>query len=292
MHRPPFPVSFAFVLMMVALVGCRSTPKHFAFRGLVVGKSSNQLTVNAQDIPGFMAAMTMPYPVKDPEAFEKIQPGDAITANLIVAKDKSYWLENAVVVGHASGTTADTATHVEEEESSSVLGMPVPDVPMVNQDGKTIRLSDFKGKSVLVTFTYTRCPFPNFCPAISNEFASIQRELSKTPEFYKKTHLVSISLDPANDTPAVMREYGLSRLDDHAGGFAHWDFVATKPEDLKALAAAFGLTYYSQDSLITHTMRTVLVTPQGTIANIWDGSEWRQPELLDAIIKQLASASS
>ena len=103
-------------------------------------------------------------------------------------------------------------TVIEEENGSSIIGAPVPDVPMVNQDGKTIHLSNFKGKTVLVTFIYTRCPFPTFCPLLSSEFASIQRELFKTPELYQKTHLVSISLEPTYDIPPVMRKYGLFYL--------------------------------------------------------------------------------
>ena len=94
---------------------------------------------------------------------------------------------------------------------------------------------------------------------------------------------MSISLEPAYDSPPVLRKYGLSYLHNDSAGFAHWDFVSTKPEDLQTLATAFGLTYYEQKTLITHNMRTVLVTPNGAVANVWDGSEWRQPELVDAI---------
>jgi protein SCO1/2 len=286
MHRRHVPAVLALVFMLAACGGCGISQKHYDLRGRVLAKSADQLTVNQQDIPGFMPAMTMPYPVKDAEALEKIQPGDEITANLVVDKNKSYWLENVVVIGsigRGSTTTAIDTTVIEEANGNSIIGAPVPDVPMVNQDGKTIHLSNFKGKIVLVTFIYTRCPFPTFCPLLSSEFASIQRELFKTPELYQKTHLVSISLDPAFDTPPVLRKYALSYLHNDSSGFAHWDFVSTKSEDLQTLAAAFGLTYYGKDNLITHSMRTVLVTPNGTVANVWDGSEWRQPELLDAI---------
>jgi protein SCO1/2 len=288
MHRRRFPAAFALLFLIAAFGGCRPSQKNYALRGRVVAKNADQLTVNQEDIPGFMPAMTMPYPVKDTEALEKIQPGDAITANLVVNKDKSYWLDKVVLLGslgRGSESTAANTTEVEEENSSSIIGASLPEVPLVNQDGKTIHLSNFKGKTVLVTFIYTRCPFPTFCPLLSSEFASIQRELSKSPELYQKTHLLSISLDPANDTPPVMRKYGLSYLHNDSAGFAHWDFVSTKPEDLQTLAAAFGLTYYAKDNLITHSTRTVLVAANGTVANMWDGSEWRQPELIDAIAK-------
>lgn len=276
---------FALVFVFAFLGGCRSSQKHYALRGRVLAKSADQLTVIQQEIPGFMAAMTMPYPIKDREGFAVVQPGDAITADLIVQGGKNYWLENIVVIGNAHTSVAtDTDELATEDESGvSVVGTHIPDVRLVNQDGKTIHLSDFRGRAVLVTFIYTRCPFPTFCPLLSSEFASIHHELLNEPEIYKKTHLVSITLDPAYDTPPVLRKYALGYLKNDNAGFAHWDFVSTTPQDLQIISGAFGLTYFKQESLITHTMRTVLLARDGTIVRIWDGSEWRQAELIDAV---------
>jgi protein SCO1/2 len=279
------PVSCGVLCVSVFLSGCGLFQKHYALRGRVLAKSSSDVTVNQENIPGFMPPMTMPYAVKDLEALEKVQPGDAITADLVV-RGKTYWLDHVVIIGSAgrgSVSTATDNTDIEDENGTSVIGAMVPDLKLVNQDGKTLHLSNFKGKTVLITFIYTRCPFPTFCPLLSSEFAAIQRELAKTPGLYKQTHLISVSLDPAYDTPPILRKYGLGYLKDDPSGFAHWDFVVTSPEDLKTFAGAFGLTYFEQDNLITHSMRTILVTPDGTVANIWDGSEWRQPELVDAI---------
>jgi protein SCO1/2 len=275
----------ALVCLSAVLTGCGLFTKHYVLRGRVLAKSTADVTVNQENIPGFMPPMTMPYPVKDLEALEKVLPGDAIHADLVV-QGKKYWLDHVVIIGSAgrgSVSTATDNTDIEDENGASVIGAPVPDLKLVNQDGKIIHLGDFKGKAVLITFIYTRCPFPTFCPLLSSELASIQRELAKTPELYKNTHLVSVSLDPAYDTPPVLRKYGLGYLKNDSSGFAHWDFVRTSPEDLKTFASSFGLTYFEQDDLITHSMRTVLVKPDGTVANIWDGSEWRQPELVDAM---------
>jgi protein SCO1 len=285
-------VLLGLAFVFAAVGGCKSSQKHYALRGRVLVKSSDQLTVYQESIAG-MPAMSMPYPVKDTKALEQVQSGDQITADLVVAGQKD-WLENVVVTGggDGSGSTAtdnggpppSTAIQpIEDENGYSMIGAQLPDIPLTNQAGKTIHFGDFKGKTVLVTFIYTRCPFPTFCPLLSSEFASIQRELVKNPELYEKTHLVSISLDPAYDTPPVLRKYGLGYLKNNPAGFAHWDFVSTKPKDLQTLAGAFGLTYFKQQNLLTHGMRTVLVKPNGTVASIWDGSEWRQPELLAAM---------
>jgi len=192
-----------------------------------------------------------------------------------VDEKKAYWLDNLLVTASA-GPESVSATTAEDLEP----GAEIPDVALIDQDGKTIHLSEFKGKAVLITFIYTRCPFPTFCPLISNEFASVERELKNTPGDYKRTHLVSISLDPSWDTPPVMRKYGLSYLHDDPAGFAHWSFVSTSPADLGKLAAAFSLTYFKKDNQITHSLRTVLLATDGTVAKMWAGNEWRKQEVL------------
>ena len=228
--------------------------------------------------------MTMPYVVKDPEGFGKVQPSDIIRADVIVAPGNKFWLERIIVTGkgvpRASGDAG--ASHV------LMIGEKVSDVPMINQDGKAIHFSQFKGEAVLLTFIYTRCPFPDFCPLLSSRFAAIQSELAKNAEEYRSTHLISISLDPDYDKPAVLREYGLKYIGHDPAGFQHWDFVSTTPADLQKLVADFGLDYSEQNSQISHSMNTVLLAADGTVADMWPGNEWQTSEVLDVIHHVLA----
>src|SRR5208337_4863905 len=106
------------------------------------------------------------------------------------------------------------------------IGEKVPDLQLVNQDGRPFHFSDFKGKAVLVTFIYTRCPMPAFCPRLSSQFAKIHDALAKTPDDYDRTHLLTISFDPKYDTAPVLRRYGLAYLDNNAEGFSHWSFAS------------------------------------------------------------------
>ena len=258
--------------------------KHYTLRGRIVAKSdggSALLSVQNEDIPGFMPAMTMPYPVKDPQGMAAVEPGDQITADVVVEDSDTYWLEHLAITDKGGRGSVPAATTPHE----LLPGEPVPDVPLINQDGKTLHLSQFKGKAVLVTFIYTRCPLPTFCPLISSEFAAIHKEMAKTPEDYKKTHLVSISLDPAYDTPPVLHKYGLAYLLDDASGFAHWDFVSTSPADLQKLASAFGLQYVVQNNQISHSMNTILLSSDGTVAKTWPGNEWKTSEVAAALKK-------
>lgn len=271
------------VCLGILLSGCQSKTKHFDLKGQVLDKKSgtNEITVKHEDIPGFMSAMTMSYSVKDRDGFRQVEPGDVIAADVITAKNgNEYWLEN-IRITDASGRKTIKPGTVHRLD----IGERVPDLSLVNQDGKSFRLDDFKGKAVLITFIYTRCPMPTFCPRLSGQFAKIQDDLAKTPIDFAKTHLVTISFDPKYDTPPVLRKYGLAYLDNDPAGFSHWDFASAKEGDLRKIADAFGLEYFEEDNQIAHSMVIVLMSPEGTVAKYWS-TEWTTVELEDALRQQ------
>jgi protein SCO1/2 len=268
------------MLLLTVSVGCNRTRK-YPLQGEVVGKNiaTNEITVKHGDIPGFMMAMAMPYRVKDPAVVQEVQPGDKIAAQVIVGKDPSdYWLEDVRITDESARGQAKPAAALH----MLMPGERVPDVALINQDGRTIHLSDFAGKALLVTFLYTRCPMPDFCPRLSSQFARIHDELKKIPGGYNKTHLLTVSFDPKHDTPAVLHKYGLSYLDGDENGFSHWDFASTNPTDLRRLAQAFSLRYEEADNLISHTMSIVLIAPDGTVAKFWS-TDWTWTELMQCM---------
>lgn len=276
-------VAIPLACLLVA-VSCRNSARHYTLHGRVLAKdqATARITVDNEDIPGFMPPMTMSYTVKDAPGLERLAPGDRITADVVVVNN-SYWLEHVIVTDQSKrGTVSATQPHV------LLPGEQVPDVPLSNQDGKIVHLSDFRGKAVLLTFIYTRCPFPNFCPLITSQFAKIHRILAQDPAIYPKTQLVSVSLDPAYDTPPVLRQYGLDYLQGDVSGFAQWEFVSTSPSDLQKLAAAFGLVYFKENNQITHSMDTILLSPDGTVKQTWSGNDWTLSQVI-AAIKDAAS---
>jgi protein SCO1/2 len=282
------PVGYNLILcLLLTLAGCKGSPTTYTLTGRVISKqpATQQLIVDNDDIPGFMSAMTMPYKVKDPDGFQKVQPADVIRANVIVGKPGEFWLEHLAVIGKA------TKQPQVELAAPQVLmiGDNVPDVPLLNQDGKTLHFGQLKGKLVLLTFIYTRCPFPDFCPLLSTKFAAIQKELAKNPDEYKKTHLISITLDPKFDLPPVLHAYGLPYLDHDPKGFEHWDFVSTTPADLLKLTGSFGLAYSEENSQINHSLNTILLAADGTVADMWPGNEWQTSEVLDVMRHSLAT---
>ncbi len=266
------------LLLLTASVGCNRTRK-YPLQGEVIAKDAmaGEITVKHGDIPGFMSAMTMPYRVKDPSVIRELQPGDKVAAEVVVGNDPSaYWLEDVRIT--------DESGRVQEKPPAAphmlMPGQRVPDVSLINQDGRTIHLSDFAGRALLVTFIYTRCPMPDFCPRLSSAFAQIQKELDKTPSDYGKTHLLTVTFDPKYDKPSVLRKYGLTYLNGDESGFSHWDFASTNPTDLGRLAQAFGLHHEEQENQILHSMNIVLIAPDGTVAKSWS-TDWTWTELME-----------
>jgi protein SCO1/2 len=278
---------FTLVFLTSLLLGnCQSPPKSYVLTGRVVSKqpATGQMVIDNDNIPGFMPAMIMPYTVKDPDGMAKVQPADMVRADVIVSSKNEFWLEHVAVIGKSAARTSPDAASFPV----LMIGDKIPDVPFVNQDGKTLRLNQFKGKAVLLTFVYTRCPFPDYCPLISSRFAEIQRELAKNPEEYRNTHLLSLSLDPDYDKPPILRAYGLPYLDRDPKGFQHWDFGSTTSADLQKLLTSFGIDYGRQDGQISHSLNTILVAPDGTVAQMWPGNEWQTSEVVSVMRQSLA----
>jgi protein SCO1/2 len=160
---------------------------------------------------------------------------------------------------------------------------------MRNHDGRAIHLGQFKGKALLITFIYTRCPLPNFCPLVTHNFAVVEKQLSASPALLARTHLLTVSFDPEHDTPERLRAYGATYIgSDAKGAFAHWDFAAPDKPELLEMAKFFdlGITHEADDS-ITHTLSTTLVGPDGKVVRFYPGNEWTPDQVL-ADVKQAA----
>ena len=260
----------------------QSGTKRYAFKGKVMSVDKNARTANIDNepIPGFMDPMVMPYTIKPPAILDQLQPGDSITADVVVQPDNTYWLENVKVTAH-SQTPADKPTSSIHIPSP---GDQVPDFKLVNQNGQHTSLHQYRGETLLLTLIYTRCPFPDFCPRVSHEFAAIDRQVRADPSRYGKTHLLSISFDPAHDTPKVLRAYGFScAATKDPALFTHWEFSTIPQLELKEFANYFALTYNEDGGLITHSLSTAVVSPDGKIYRWYHGADWQASDLLTDI---------
>jgi len=165
-------------------------------------------------------------------------------------------------------------------------GDEVPNFTLLNQDNREIHIKDYRGKTLLLTFIYTRCPVPDYCTLMSDNFAQIDRALGENPELYGKTHLLSISIDPEYDTPKVLRSYGAAHTERYQNEtFAHWEFAGGTKEQVKEIAQFFGLTYIPQQDQIIHALRTVIIDSHGKVTKIYSGNDWKVDEVVEQLKK-------
>jgi protein SCO1 len=291
-------------LVMVVLAGCHSNSKAttgseadpvykvYKVRGKVesTNAATGEVTLNHEAIAGFMEAMTMPYKLRDASILGELHPGDVITADVLVsqAADADVFLDHIVVVAQGKPDYKPAVVyHVPSP------GDAVPNFALRNEDGRLIHLAQFRGRALLITFIYTRCPLPNFCPRVTRNFAVINRALAANPAAYGGTHLLSVSFDPEHDAPERLRAFGAQYIgSDAKDAFAHWDFaVPTKPV-LGEMARYFdvGITPGPEET-IQHTLSTTLVGRDGKVVRFYPGNEWT-PEQVMADIQQAQGHAS
>jgi protein SCO1/2 len=159
---------------------------------------------------------------------------------------------------------------------------------MVNQDAKDIRLNNFRGKALLLTFIYTRCPLPEYCNLMSTNFAEVDRQLQKEPDVYSKTHLLSITIDPEYDTPKVLRSYGAAHTERYQNEtFEHWDFASGTKDQIKGVAQFFGLRYFQGSDQIVHGLRTVIISPEGKVVKVYRDNQWKPEDVVGEMKRAL-----
>jgi protein SCO1 len=274
-------VPFVIFLLLTITTSCRkdtSNQKRYELKGKVVAveREKHSVTVAHEDIKDYMPAMTMPLPLRDDWAFEVLTSGDHISATLVV-DGTNFWLEDIVITQESADTNAPGPTGIVEAKD----GAEVPDFRLTNQSEQPIHLAQYRGKVLLLTFIYTRCPIPEYCTLMSQNFAQIEGELTKQPNLQQKTHLLSISIDPDYDTPAVLRSYGAAHTGKYGDEkFAHWEFATGTKDQIKGVAQFFGLRYYADADQIVHGLRTVLVTPEGKVAKVYRDNTWKPEEVI------------
>jgi protein SCO1/2 len=272
-----------FLVLALTAAACGSTPpsEHtYTVEGQVleVSPDHQQATVKHEEIKGFMMAMTMPYKVKDPQVLNGIAPGDLINGTLVVNPDGAFF--SAIrKVGEApleKPATAAAAT------TAAALGLkpgePVPDAEFVDENGGKKVFSAFKGAPLAVTFMYTKCPLPDFCPLMDRNFAAVQQALETDPAL-AKAHLVSISFDPASDTPAVLKKHASELKADPA----RWTFLTGDRDQIDQFGSRFGMTISraaDNPSNITHNLRTVIIDADGKLVKIYPGQDWKVDQVV------------
>ncbi len=269
----------ATLLVVAAGGGCGSAPPppqpapadRYPIEGQLLGVQldTGRVVLKHGEVAGYMGAMTMPFEVADRKALVERRPGDLVRATLVVEKTR-YYLEGLSGVGRAplpdsaSGPSASTGVHIVGP------GDPAPTTELVGHDGKPAGLASWAGQAGVVTFIYTRCPLPDFCPLLDRRFAEIQALAAGDKALEGRVRLLSVSFDPETDTRAVLAAHATA-----VGARDGWRFATAPAPTVDRFAAEFGVNVIREsDGSITHNLRTAVIGPDGRVAAIYSGNEW------------------
>ena len=285
MRTRPLAAPAALLTFVLALAACsRPAPapsdgsKRYPLKGRVesVDTARGRAVVAHDDIPGFMPAMTMEFTILDAAVLAALKPGDVIQAQLVYTADNRSWLEGVTVTAHgpAPAPAAAPAT------PAGKVGDAAPDVKLVDQDDRPLLLSSYRGQAVAVTFVFTRCPMPEYCPLMMTRFAEAARALAGDARLRESARLLSVSFDTKFDRPAVLRDYGARFQPKGLPPFSLWRFATGEPEPVRRLAEFAGLDYVEEQGTFTHTLRTAVIGPDGRLRTVRRGNDWPAAELV------------
>ncbi|MEO6872198.1 MAG: SCO family protein, partial [Chthoniobacterales bacterium] len=257
-------------------------PLHYQARGLIRGLPPDHKTLDIQheDIAGFMPSMTMPFELRNEKEISGLQIGDAVSFRLNVTQNDS-WIDQIQKIDPATlhlPTPAPTARSVKSDRLHE--GDVMPPFHLVDQNNQPISLATFRGHPLVITFIFTRCPLPNFCPRMSRDFAELQKSIkASSTEPLASTRLLSISFDPAHDSPAVLQHYGQAEGADPSV----WLLATGKPAEIQRLTKGFSVLVQLESGTISHSLATALIDKKGVIEKIWRGNAWTPAEVLQEL---------
>jgi protein SCO1/2 len=286
--------SLLLLTALLQVVGCgggapayesSAEARRYPITGVVRGVDAKggQISVAHETIPGLMDAMTMSFPVKEPWAVGVATAGDRLSGTLVVDQGRS-WIEGVSLSKPAAGEQATGgASSATDAGIGPAKGTPLPATPLRDQAGRTVTARDFAGRDLVITFIYTRCPLPDFCPLMMtrlNEAAARLRKAGRRDD----VQMVAISIDPERDTPEVLAAYGRQHITGEEGDpFRRWSLLTGTPAQVRAWAQFFTLTYEKERNEIAHGLRTAVVDRDGKVVGVLRGNQWTTNELMEML---------
>ncbi len=262
--------------------------KKYDVTGVVVqiDRQHKTLSVSCKDIPGYMEAMVMPFPVRDPKLLNGLEPGMGIDFSLVVEKDSSY-AENIRAHPFESLELDPTQARryklmenaMAAKSAANVLhvGQSVPDFSLTDQNRQRITLSQFAGKVVAITFIYTRCPRPDYCVRLSNNFGLLQKRFPN--RMSSDLILLTIVIDPIHDQPEALANYARTWKADARS----WHFLTGSLPEIQQLCRKFDMAFYPDEALLVHSFHTVVIDRQGKLAANLEGNDFTPQQLGDLV---------
>ena len=255
--------------------------KSFTVLGYIekIEMDGSRLVIDHDEMPDYMPAMIMPFTVKDPAESHDLSPGDQIRFTYIAEPTRS-WIEGI----EKTGLKRETKIKDDKDFSSSILKPHdfLPNYTFLDQENREVHLSDYRGQPVAFTFVFTRCPVPEYCPAMMRNFGKVDEMLGEDPSAPDSWQLLTISFDPEYDTPEVMKQYGQA----FGKQSENWSLLTSATlEPIEGIAKNVGLKFGKKDGSYLHNLRTVVLDSDGRITKIFTDETWSPDELVQEIIR-------
>jgi len=263
-------------LVAILALSASACATSYQARGLVlrVDSASSTLTVSHEPILGYMGAMVMPFAVRDRRALDGVHPGDVIEFRL---RPKSSGTE-IDRLKHLSAAGADTGLTMTPSTVALVkVGENVPDFTLTDQHGAEVSLRSLRGSVVAITFIYTRCPLPDYCPRMVSNLAAVRDRFRD--RLGRDLTLLTVTFDPKYDTPEVLRNFAAR----YGGNVPGWHFLSGSPEAIAAVCASFGIEYWPDQGLITHTLQTAVIDREGRLRASVEGRGFSGRQIADLV---------
>ncbi|MFN7141685.1 MAG: SCO family protein, partial [Limisphaerales bacterium] len=242
--------------------------------------------IEHEEIPDYMPAMTMSFPVRNAAELKKLNPGDAIAFRFVVTENDS-WIEQVKRISN-DAVAASPASRLRSgapNQEPLEIGDLVPNFQLINQRGESFQLDDLMGKHVVLSFIFVRCPVPNFCPLMSANFRKIQDQLAKE-ELFNEVRLLSVTIDPEFDTPEVLKTYATH----YNANDARWIFATGSSQEIEGLTDRFAVYAERRDGTILHELVTAYIAPDGRLVRVWRGNDWKPNHILGELRTSLETA--
>lgn len=269
----------------------------FQVKGVIIAVKPREKTVEIkhETIPDYMPGMTMPFDVRDTNLLTGLVPGERVEFRLVTT-DTDAWIDqirklntsvtNAGAPDVISGPPTNGPFRLVKEVEPLQVGEPFPEYHLTNQFGQAFSTRQYQGQALAITFLFTRCPYPTFCPRMANNFEEVQKQLLAMPGGPTNWQLLTVSFDPEFDKPAVLKAYAQS----HEYEPGHWTFATGSLMDITALGDQVGLTFWHDETgIISHNLRTVVVDATGRVQQIFVGNQWTVGELVTEMLKAVKS---
>ncbi len=276
-----------FVFLWLLASGALAAADRYPVTGIIlkVDAPHRSFVASSAAIPGYMDAMSMPYSVLDEKELAGLRPGAYVDFTLVVEKERSYAERIHIHRYESSEREALLARRLELLEPARAIvrpGQPAPDFTLTDQTGARVSLSAFAGKVAALTFIYTSCPLPDYCFRLSNNFGQLKQRFGS--RMGRDLILLSVTFDPAHDQPKVLAQYAATWKADPSS----WHFLTGSPDEVKAVCHRFGLDFWADGELLTHSLHTLVIDRHGKLAGDFEGNQFTAKQLGDYLEVEMA----